>query len=92
MCYLCCQMILLSLLSLMNPLIFRDDICIKAVLTASGTLRGVSIIRLSDNENLITIIAQPCSHLEEQVARFLSLTTDEHATLHQFLAQFCEPE
>lgn len=92
MCYLCGQMILLNLPGTMNPLILRDDICIKAVLTASGTLRGVSLIRQSDNETLMTIIAQPCSHLEEQIVRFLSLTDDERIALRQFLEQFGEPE
>lgn len=92
MCYFCGQMILLSPFSPMNPLILRNDVYIKAVLTPSGALRGVSIIRQPGNETWMTIIAQPCEHLEEQIARFLSLNADEHATLRQFLKPFCEPE
>jgi len=36
----------------------------------------------------MTIIAQPCDHLQEQIARFLSLNEDEQNTLRQFLDQF----
>ncbi|ELY3466616.1 hypothetical protein SMX26_001179 [Cronobacter universalis] len=76
----------------MNPLILRDDVSVKAVLAPSGALRGVSLIRQPDNETWMTIIAQPCNHLQEQIARFLSLTDDEHNTLSQYLGQFSEPE
>ncbi|NHV08351.1 hypothetical protein G9X43_07605 [Cronobacter turicensis] len=76
----------------MNPLILRDDLYIKAVITPSGALRGVSLIRQPSNETWMTIIAQPCEHLQEQIARFLSLNADENATLRQFLEQFCERE
>ncbi|EOC1348366.1 hypothetical protein ACTEV4_001990 [Cronobacter turicensis] len=76
----------------MNPLILRDDLYIKAVITPSGALRGVSLIRQPGNETWMTIIAQPCEHLQEQIARFLSLNADENATLRQFLEQFCERE
>ncbi len=88
---MCGQMILLSLFSPMNPLILRDDVSVKAILTPSGTLRGVSLIRKPGNDAWMTIIAQPCDHLQEQIARFLSLTVDEQNTLRAFLEQFSEP-
>lgn len=88
---MCGQMILLSLFSPMNPLILRDDVSVKAILTPSGTLRGVSLIRKPGNDTWMTIIAQPCDHLQEQIARFLSLTVDEQNTLRAFLEQFSEP-
>lgn len=88
---MCGQMILLSLFSPMNPLILRDEVSVKAILTPSGTLRGVSLIRKPGNDTWMTIIAQPCDHLQEQIARFLSLTVDEQNTLRAFLEQFSEP-
>ncbi|ELY3982846.1 hypothetical protein SMY34_000890 [Cronobacter muytjensii] len=75
----------------MNPLILRDEVSVKAILTPSGTLRGVSLIRKPGNDTWMTIIAQPCDHLQEQIARFLSLTVDEQNTLRAFLEQFSEP-
>ncbi|WNY81184.1 hypothetical protein NNQ28_12475 [Cronobacter dublinensis] len=72
----------------MNPLILRNDVSIKAILAPSGALRGVSLIRQPGDEAWMTIIAQPCDHLQEQIARFLSLNDDEQNTLHQFLDQF----
>ncbi|ELY4664402.1 hypothetical protein SMZ96_003088 [Cronobacter muytjensii] len=75
----------------MNSLILRDDVSVKAILTPSGTLRGVSLIRKPGNAAWMTIIAQPCDHLQEQIARFLSLTVDEQNTLRAFLEQFSEP-
>ncbi|ALB64773.1 hypothetical protein AFK62_11225 [Cronobacter condimenti 1330] len=76
----------------MNPLILRDNVCIKAVLTCSGMLRGVSLIRMPGNDDYMTIIAQPCEHLQEQIARFLSLNDEETNTLRQFLDQFPKPD